>query len=52
MTVLDSKKDDWWLVSTFPEGNVAKREGWVKRELLQHAECKYDNPWKVANSTI
>ena len=40
VTVLDSKRDDWWLVSTFPEGDVGKKEGWVERRLLQHAECK------------
>lgn len=40
VSVLDSKRDDWWLVSTFPEGDIDKKEGWVKRDLLQHAECK------------
>ena len=40
VTVLDSKREDWWLVSTFPEGDIGKKEGWVQRDLLQHAECK------------
>ena len=38
--VLDSKRDDWWLVSTFPESDSGVREGWVPHHLLQHAECK------------
>lgn len=37
--ILDSKRDDWWLVSTFPEGEIAPEEGWVQRHLLQHPEC-------------
>lgn len=39
--ILDSKRDDWWLVSTFPEGDVEAAEGWVECKLLQHADCKY-----------
>ena len=37
--VLDSKRDDWWLVSTLPDDGLV--EGWVQCNLLQHAECKW-----------
>ena len=36
--VLDSKRSDWWLVSTIPEedgGSERPREGWVPSNLLQ-----------------
>lgn len=41
VSVLDSKRDDWWLVSTFPESDeVGSIEGWVNCSLLQHAACE------------
>lgn len=38
--VLDSKRHDWWLVSSIPEGedSLPPMEGWIKPELLQPAE--------------
>ena len=38
--VLDSKRSDWWLVSTIPEdeeeeGGQRAREGWVQTSMLQ-----------------
>ena len=36
--VLDSKRDDWWLVDTFDEGMCI--QGWVPCHILQHADCK------------
>ena len=35
--VLDSKRSDWWLVSTIPEADDAlpPQEGWINPSLLQ-----------------
>lgn len=39
VSVLDSKRDDWWLVSA-PYDNGGFQEGWVECRLLQHVDCK------------
>ena len=43
--VLDSRRTDWWLVSTIPDSDELEgvagaepREGWVRAELLQADE--------------
>ena len=35
--VLDSKRSDWWLASTIPEGEDAlpAEEGWIRPKFLQ-----------------
>lgn len=41
LQVIDSKRDDWWLVRTKDTGSShSALEGWVARNLLQHPECK------------
>ncbi len=42
--VIDSKREDWWLVRTIPEDSVPPVEGWVPANHLQPAPCKsHDN---------
>lgn len=48
--VVDSRRADWWLVTTIPEeddtGGVAEegpKEGWVRAELLQADEGKFQH---------
>ena len=41
LQVIDSKRDDWWLVRTKDTGSHSALEGWVARNQLQHHECKY-----------
>ena len=41
LQVIDSKRDDWWLVRTKDTSSHSALEGWVARNLLQHPECKH-----------
>ena len=44
VNVLDSKRDDWWLVQTMPEDGMDGIEGWVPGNKLQPAPCEsHDN---------
>ena len=38
VSVLDSRRDDWWLVKTIPEDSLPPVEGWVPAKKLQ--PCK------------
>ena len=40
VNVLDSKRDDWWLVQTMPEDGQPGIEGWVPGNKLQPAPCE------------
>ena len=40
VNVLDSKRDDWWLVQTMPEDGMPGIEGWVPGNKLQPAPCE------------
>ncbi len=52
--VVDSRRADWWLVTTIPEeeesGGVAEegpKEGWVRAELLQADEGEWNEAEEV-----
>lgn len=39
--VIDSKKDDWWLVRTEATESHSPLEGWVERTILQPVEGEW-----------
>ena len=40
--VIDSKRDDWWLVATIPDEDVSSPiEGWVPTNKLQPSQGNY-----------
>lgn len=40
VSILDSKREDWWLVKTMPEDGFPGIEGWVPGNKLQPAPCE------------
>ena len=50
VNVLDSKRDDWWLVQTMPEDGMDGIEGWVPGNKLQPAPCESHDSHMIALS--